>query len=94
MSINFLHEVFQSRSNNDAIIWQDRVVKYVWLNQRITELKETIASNGIGAGSVVAIEGDFSPETIALFLALTSSNCIIVPLHYSTQEKNKILEIA
>ena len=54
--------------------------------------KET---NQINKGTVVAIEGDFSPNSIALLLALIEKACIIVPLtNTSNRNENKLFNIA
>jgi acyl-coenzyme A synthetase/AMP-(fatty) acid ligase len=44
--------------------------------------------------SIVELKGDFTPESIALLLALISQKCIVVPLTKSVKNEEKLLSIA
>lgn len=80
MFIDFLLKVFNENRENDAIIWQEMTCNYSWLSNRIREFLKSNNSSGIAKGSVVALAGTFSPNSIALFLALIEKGCIVVPL--------------
>jgi len=46
-------------------------------------------------GTVVALEADFSPTSVAIFLALIERDCIVVPLSNSVKQKHdEYMEIA
>ena len=57
------------------------------MHSKIIDAKRFCNENEISSGSTVALEGDFTPMTIAFFMALTSINAIIVPLTKSSDSK-------
>jgi len=95
MYIDFLEKVFSENSDRDSIIWKDKVFSYEWLNNQLNIFKSQIDSHQIGQGTIVALEGDFSPNSIALLLALIEKECIIVPLtNVPNNNKDRLFEIA
>jgi acyl-CoA synthetase (AMP-forming)/AMP-acid ligase II len=80
MFIDFLLHVFQKYPDRDAIVWRDQIYSYQWLIERIAEWKETLISNKVSPGSVVCLEADFSPNSVAALLALIDSRNIMIPL--------------
>lgn len=70
-----------------AIIWNGEKISYDRLAERIDFWQEKLS--GIEPGTVVAIEGDFSPESIAILLVLINTKSIIAPLDLKQHEKNK-----
>src|SRR5262249_39371623 len=95
MSIDFLLEVFREKENVEAVVWRDQAYTYGWLLNRIDYWRERIAVEGLGPGAVVILETDFSPNAVALFLALMDHGCILVPLIESPDAKRaKIISIA
>ena len=95
MFIDFLIDVFSENRSRDAIIWKDDAYNYDSLLHIIRKWGITIGSYDIKHGTIVALEGDFSPNTIALMLSLIEKPCIIVPLNKSIKKNRaKLLEIA
>lgn len=95
MFIDFLLRVFDEERGRDAIIWRHEVYSYGWLLDRVDYWQEGLGSGGVAPGSVTALEADFSPSSIALFLALVERGCIVVPLTESVEPKKaEFLEIA
>ena len=95
MYIDFLLKVFTKNTDSDAIIWKDKTYSYEWLNGNINKCQQLIDLNQINEGTVVALEGNFSPNSIALLLALIEKACIIVPLtNTSNNNENKFFNIA
>lgn len=92
--IVFLQNIFIQESSNDAIIWNDQGFKYEWLNDRVLFYQSLLTEKCIDSARVVAIKGDFTPESIALLLALISRNCILVPLTKAVKNESKLLSIA
>ena len=63
--------------------------------ENINKSELFIDSHKIKPGMVVAIIGDFSPNSMALLLALIRKACIIVPLtNTSNKNENKLFNIA
>lgn len=95
MFIDFLLKVFKEQQDNDAVVWKDKVCSYRWFYGRIQYWLEELKKEKIKAGNAVVIEGDFSPNSIALILALTEMRAIIVPLTKLVKSKREeFIEIA
>jgi long-chain acyl-CoA synthetase len=91
MPIDFLLDIFREKRNADAIVWNGQVYTYDWLLNRIEDWRAKIAGEDLDPGTVVLLEADFSPNSVALFLALTDHRCILVPLTRSMQAKRASL---
>jgi long-chain acyl-CoA synthetase len=87
--IEFLLDIFKEYGSQDAIIWKDQVYSYHWLHERVQFWQEQIREKEIAIGTVVVLEADFSPNAVALFLALIEARCILVPLTRSVEMKKK-----
>jgi acyl-CoA synthetase (AMP-forming)/AMP-acid ligase II len=87
MFVDFLIEVFKEHRHSEAIIWKDQTYTYDWLLNRFEYWKKRLADENLRSGTVVILEADFSPNSIALFLALTDHGCILVPLTESVKAK-------
>ena len=95
MHIDFLFDVFKEFKSSDSIIWKGKILSYGSLIDNIKKYKSLINKHQIKRGSVVALEGDFSPNSIALLLALIGNACIIVPLTNNlTKNEKKLFDIA
>ena len=95
MAIEFLLERFADNEGEDAIVWRDKPFSYRWLAARVVQWRERFEKDGLHDGSVVGIEGDFSPNGCALFLALVEAQCVVVPLTVTIAEKRaEFLETA
>jgi long-chain acyl-CoA synthetase len=93
--IGFLLDRFRSRPESPAIIWKDKVHTYEWLLQRISYWEDGLSNNKIGPGTIAMLETDFSPDSVALFLALIEGRCILVPLTSSVEaKKGEFTEVA
>ncbi|MCK5407113.1 MAG: long-chain fatty acid--CoA ligase, partial [Candidatus Krumholzibacteria bacterium] len=88
MHTDFLRKVFVDLASDDAIIWNDQVHNYKWLTDRIDYWSNELSSAQIAPGTVVAIDGDYSPNGIALFLALIERSCVLVPLTSAVKAKH------
>jgi len=91
MHIEFLLDRFNEAKDSPAIIWQDTPYTYGWLAERVQDWITFIDQSGVGAGHVVSLEADFSPNSIALFLALIHRSVILVPLTRTLPESKRDL---
>ena len=95
MYIDFIFNVFKDNKSNISIIWKGNEYTYKSLINNIEKSIYLIDSNSIKPGTVVALKGDFSPNSIALLLALIEKACIIVPLSGTSNTCQKqLLDIA
>lgn len=95
MTVDFLINRFNEFGSQDAIIWQDRPVTYNWLLDAVNTWQQKISAFNIAPGRVVVLRADFSPNAVALFLALLRHACVVVPLTSAlTQNEGSLLETA
>ena len=87
MFIDFLFEVFRQNAEAEAVIWHDQSFAYGKLLDWTNHWRAYLRENRIATGTVTAVEADFSPNAIALMLALIESGCIAVPLTSSVAAK-------
>lgn len=86
---------FRLHSGADAIIWRDQVYNYCWLGERVRHWHEYLVHNDLKTGTVVALEADYSPNAVALVLALLDAGCQLVPVARGlAATRDAVLEVA
>ena len=94
-AVDFLVDAFRAHSNREAIIWNGESYSYEWLSNRLHYWMGVLISNNVEPGTVAILEADFSPNSVALLLALVQAHCIVVPLTKSVEgKKSEFIEIA
>ena len=79
----------------DFMVWRDEPFTYGWLRQAIERFTGALDAAGVAAGTVVSVDGDFSPNVAAAILALVERNCVIVPTSSGTAaEREQFRRIA
>lgn len=92
-SITLFLERFREHRNETALIWRDTQYTYSQLLDEIDVWRKKLAT--ISPASIVGLESDFSPNTVAILFALIELQMVIAPLDISHKEKNsKKVEIA
>lgn len=95
MKLDFFYDVFSEHSTKSAIIYQELNTNYDVLSKLILQWKTKFPEWNILKGDVVAIVGDFTPNTIAILFALIENNNIIVPFDFLQRDKiEKKMQIA
>ncbi len=95
MAVEFLLERFHEAEDQPAIVWHDQSYSYGRILERIRYWQSLLMEENVQPGTVTVLEGDFSPEAVALLLALISQACIIVPMTAASAPKKKeFIEIA
>jgi long-chain acyl-CoA synthetase len=91
----WLFAAMKERGETPALVWGGAVLSYGDLIARTEKFEQELDARGVGAGSVVLIEGSFSPNAVALLLALIRKNAIAVPLTpVSRVHRDRFVEIA
>ncbi|MBI2478227.1 MAG: AMP-binding protein [Planctomycetia bacterium] len=85
MHIDFITSAFVNNGDRDALVWRDQVFNYSSLHERVSRFTLELRERGILPGTVVLQEGDYTPNDVALFLALIDAQCIIVPACHVAQ---------
>ena len=92
-NIQYFLSNFKIYNGKVAVVWHNESYTYSEILEKIDYWH--IKLGDISEGSVVGLESDFSPETIAILFALICKNATIVPLDNSQSEKNtKKIQIA
>ena len=79
MFAEFILERLRADPDRDAVVWSRERFSNGDIAGRVTRWQHEIDQRNIAEGSTVGLEGDFSPNSVALLLALVQKNCIIIP---------------
>jgi acyl-CoA synthetase (AMP-forming)/AMP-acid ligase II len=92
VSVGDLQNAFRAHGGRTAIVWNDRPVSYDALAREVDRWIEALASkHGINSGHIVALSADYSPQSLALLLALLDRGAIVVPLTRAFADQKKEL---
>lgn len=95
MPTEYLVGTFKKHKQENAIVWEDDFYTYDWLLNKYNYWEKWLLKKDVAPGACVAIEADFSPNSICLLIALIKLNAIIVPLTDSVKaKKEEFLSIA
>ena len=93
--IDWLIDRVDAGGDRPAVGTLSVVCTYWGLAQGIAASRTALAHAGVGPGTIVSLEGDYGPASIASFLALTAAGAIIVPLSSdSAPQRDALLETA
>jgi long-chain acyl-CoA synthetase len=92
VSLGFLLTTFESSRDLDAVIWRSEVTSYDRLLALIQSSEASLEQHHAAEGSVVLLEADLSPQSLAMLLALMQRHCIVVPLTQATPTKREQYE--
>jgi long-chain acyl-CoA synthetase len=76
----WLFERMDEWRHHPALVWRDTPVTYGELLERSRELEGELQRRAVSPGDVVLVEGDFSPNAVALVLALIRYRAVAVPI--------------
>ena len=77
------------------MVWKNDLFSYGWILNKYNFWIEKLKIKKVLKGSVVVVEADFSPNSVALLLALINHKCIFVPITKSVQSKrDEFIKIA
>jgi long-chain acyl-CoA synthetase len=95
MSVEWLRERLAGWGERPAVVWRDEETAYAGLLAAVDAWHERLDAAAVGAGQVVALEGDYSPQACALLLALIERAAIAVPLSgVAAAERAEFLDVA
>lgn len=93
--IDFLIDTMRSRGDALAVAAGREEFRYDQLLAEYKRWSKHLEDLGLPRGSVVSIEGEYRPSTIAALLAATSSGHIAVPLSYDSRaHRSTFLDVA
>jgi acyl-coenzyme A synthetase/AMP-(fatty) acid ligase len=80
MTQSWFYERLNEWGDDIALVWNEQRTTYRTLVKLIEEYSLEFASKGIVEGTVVAVEGNFSPGACAALVALAKLRAVLVPL--------------
>lgn len=83
--IQFFIDKMRDNPNNEAILSSKFSLTCGQLLELMKKYNAWLADKEIPTGAVVSFDGDYSPESLALFLALAKNRNIMVPLSKDSQ---------
>jgi acyl-coenzyme A synthetase/AMP-(fatty) acid ligase len=83
--LQWLLDRFRQHTDSTYLVWNDRQFSYKTLLAHISQWRRRLDDSNIGSGAVVSLEADYSPQALALFIALVDRGAIIVPLTPAVQ---------
>lgn len=78
--IDFLLERFGETPDSTAIIFRKESLTYGELRTHTRTMLQALRDAKVQSGDVVILLGDYSPDSVALILALSELGCILVPV--------------
>ena len=87
MFIDFLLDVFQEAADREALVWRGQSASYADLLLAYREVVRQLDAAGMPKNVVVAVEADFSCNSVVTLLALVERGCVVVPLTGSVEAK-------
>ena len=94
MFLDFFISVWHEHLTADAIVWNNEAYSYEWLLNRVGFWLEWLITEGVESGQVVVIQGDFSPNSIALLFTLVKRGCIVIPLSRRHPHQAQLIQTA
>ncbi len=95
MSVQWLLERMAQWPERAAIVWSGQSYSYAELLRRVAAWGDELSRLDIGPGTVVSLEGDYSPNAVSLLLALIERAAIVVPLTRTVEaHREEFLQIA
>jgi acyl-coenzyme A synthetase/AMP-(fatty) acid ligase len=88
MSVDIIGERLQRWGDRSAIVWRDTPITYFQLLESTEAVRGLLIAEGIREGSVVVLVGDFTPDAIAIELALFELGCVVVPLRHQDETRH------
>jgi long-chain acyl-CoA synthetase len=89
MFVDFMLQKFIQNSKKEALIWKDKSYTYGCMLELYASWKRKLKEQNVPQGSVVALDADFSPTSVALLLALIETKCIIALLSKAVKDKKE-----
>jgi acyl-coenzyme A synthetase/AMP-(fatty) acid ligase len=93
--LNWLYNIFEANLATPCIVSSDQPFTYQWLLESISQWQAYFIKMNLSPGAIVALQGDFSPQIVAAFLALVDHSTVVVPLSPSAgPQQQAFMEIA
>lgn len=94
MDIDFIVNKIQSFNDNIAVVSDGQEYTFNDILQEYNKAKAFLENNRVNKNSVVSLLADFSPQSIAMFLALIEFDSIIVPISKTIKSIDSYVKVS
>jgi acyl-CoA synthetase (AMP-forming)/AMP-acid ligase II len=78
--LDWLYNIFEQHRAEPCIVNRDQPFTYDWLLKSVAQWRAGFTQMQVSPGTIVALQGDFSPQMVAAFLALIDHSAVVVPM--------------
>lgn len=78
--LDWLYDIFEQNRAELCMVNRDQPFTYGWLLESVAQWRACFTQMQISPGTIVALQGDFSPQMVAALLALIDHSAVVVPL--------------
>lgn len=89
MFVDFMIDRFGQAPDSPAMIWKGQHYTYGYFLSKRSELLVHPQVSNLAPGTVVGLDADFSPCSVAVMLCLIEKACIVVPLTKTVRAKKQ-----
>lgn len=94
MFIDHIKKNFTNATEHVALVLENQKITYKDIHDQLEYFLTFLKKHGVSKGSVVAVRGDYSAESIGLMLALIENECIYVPISYEVKDYQSYLRVS
>lgn len=94
MNIDFIVNNLKLNKDKTAVIAKDITYTFGEIYDEYEEAKKVLKAHNIHSGLVVSIIADFTPKSMAFFIALIELDIIIVPISQTIKNKDSYIKIS
>lgn len=94
MNIDFITNKISSYGNNVAVVTEEKEYSFSDILNEYNKAKQTLKDKKVKPNSVVSLLADFTPQSIATFLALIEIDAIIVPISKTIKNIESYIKVS
>lgn len=94
MNIDFITDKITSYGNKIAVVTEGKEYSFNDILNEYRKAKQILKENNVKSNSVISLLADFTPQSIAMFLALIELDTIIVPISKTIKNIESYIKVS
>lgn len=94
MNIDFITDKITSYGNKIAVVTEGKEYSFNDILNEYRKAKQILKDNNVKSNSVISLLADFTPQSIAMFLALIELDTIIVPISKTIKNIESYIKVS
>ncbi len=94
MNIDFITDKITSYGNKIAVVTEGKEYSFNDILNEYRKAKQILKNNNVKSNSVISLLADFTPQSIAMFLALIELDTIIVPISKTIKNIESYIKVS